>query len=176
LKDRRVIHKGDFLRCDIGVNYISLNSDVQQVAYVLKEGETDAPQGLKDALKKCNRLQDILIGEFKENRTGNEILASALQKAKREGLDPLIYSHPLGYHGHAAGPRIGLSHMQDGVPGIGDYPLYYDTCYAIEMSVRSVVPEWGNQEVRLALEEDAIFTGKGTFFLDGRQTRFHLIK
>jgi len=120
-------------------------------------------------MRLANRLQDILVGEFREGRTGNEVLAAALGKARAEGLRPSIYSHPLGYHGHAAGPRIGLAEM-------GDYPLYADTCYAIELNVTAVVPEWGDQEIQLALEQDAVFTSKGVRFLEGRQTEFHLIK
>ena len=176
LKDSQVIHFGDLLRCDVGVTYLGLNSDIQESAYVLRPNEEDVPQGLKEAFKKGNRLQDILTSEFIEKRTGNEVLAAAVQKAKAEGLKPLIYSHPLGYHGHAAGPRIGFSDMQGGVPGIGDYPLFYDTVYAIELNVRATIPEWGKQEVTIALEEDAVFTSHGIYYLDGRQTKFHLIK
>ena len=175
-KDGRVIHRGDLLHCDFGLTYIGLNTDTQQHAYVLKEGEDDAPQGLKAALAQGNRLQDILIGEFREKRTGNEILAAALKKAKDEGLKPSIYTHPLGFHGHAAGPTIGLWDMQSGVPGLGDYPLYFDTVHSIELNVRAAVPEWGNQEVQIALEQDAAFTRAGTFFIDGRQTKLHLIR
>jgi Metallopeptidase family M24 len=175
-KDGRVIHRGDLLHCDFGISYIGLNTDTQEHAYVLKEGEDDAPQGLRGALAEGNRLQNILIGEFREKRTGNEILAAALKKAVDEGLKPSIYTHPLGFHGHAAGPTIGLWDMQGGVPGPGDYPLYFDTVYSIELNVRAAVPEWGNQEVQIALEQDAAFTREGTFFIDGRQTKLHLIK
>ncbi len=172
----RTIQRGDLLRCDVGITYVGLNSDVQEVAYVLREGETDAPPGLKQALARGNRLQDILLGEFKEGRTGNQTLAAALRAARADGLVPRIYSHPIGYHGHAAGSRVGLPDMQDGVPGMGDYPLYPDTCWAIELSVRVPVPEWNNQQIDLALEEDAAFTAKGTYFLDGRQTAMRLIE
>jgi len=175
-KDGRVIHRGDLLHCDFGITYLGLNTDTQQHAYVLREGEEDAPPGLKAALGQGNRLQDILIGEFKEGRTGNEILAAALKKAKEEGLKPSIYTHPLGFHGHAAGPTIGLWDMQGGVPGLGDYQLYFDTVHSIELNVRATVAEWGNQEVQIALEQDAAFTRAGTYFIDGRQTRLHLIK
>jgi hypothetical protein len=175
-KESRTVQRGDLLRCDIGITYLSLNADIQEVAYVLKENETDAPQGLKDALAKGNRLQDILVGELKGGMTGNEILAAALKKARAEGLVPRIYSHPLGYHGHAAGTRIGLPDMQDGVPGMGEYPFYLDTCWAIELGVRAVVPEWDNMEIQMALEEDAAITSRGTYFLDGRQTRIRLVK
>ncbi len=172
----RTIQRGDLLRCDIGVTYVGLNSDIQEVAYVLRDGETDAPDGLKRGLAQGNRLQDILSGEFREGRSGNETLAAALAAAKAQGLVPRIYSHPIGYHGHAAGSRIGLPDMQDGVPGMGDYPLYRDTCWAIELSVRVPVPEWNNQQVDIALEQDAAFTATGVHFLDGRQTAIRLIR
>lgn len=171
-----IILRGDLLHCDIGITYLRLNTDTQEHAYVLREGESDAPHGLKEALKLGNRLQDILIGEFKEGRTGNEILAAALKKAREAGLKASIYSHPLGFHGHAAGPTIGLWDNQVNVPGKGDYRLYYDTCYAIELNIKTNLEEWGGQEVRIALEQDGAFTRKGVYFIDGRQTKLHIIK
>jgi hypothetical protein len=175
-KDSPVIHPGDLLHCDIGINYLRLNTDTQQHAYVLRPGETDAPPGLKAALAQGNRLQDILLGEMKEGLTGNQILAAALKRAKGEGLRPSIYTHPLGVHGHAAGPTIGLWDRQGGVPGAGDYPLYPDTVYAIELNVRAAVAEWNGQDVQIALEQDAAFTRSGAVFLDRRQTELHLIR
>jgi Xaa-Pro aminopeptidase len=175
-KDSPVIHRGDWLHCDFGITYLKLNTDTQQVAYVLKEGETDAPQGLKDALAQGNRLQDIEMAELKTGRTGNQILAAALKRATGEGLKPSIYTHPLGVHGHAAGPTIGMWDKQDGVPGQGDFPLFEDTVHSIELNVRATVPEWGNQEVRVELEQDAVYTKNGPRWLDVRQTSLTLIR
>ena len=175
-KDSPVIHPGDLLHCDIGINYLRLNTDTQQHAYVLMPGETDAPKGLKDALVKGNRLQDILLGEMKEGLTGTQILAAALKRAKEEGLRPSIYTHPLGVHGHAAGPTIGLWDKQGGVPGDGDYPLYPDTVFSIELNVVDAVAEWGGQDVQIALEQDAVFTRAGVRFLDRRQTELILVR
>jgi len=175
-KDSPVIHRGDLLHCDFGINYLKLNTDTQQHAYVLQAGETEAPRGLKDAMAQGNRLQDILLGEMKEGLTGNQILAAALKRAKDEGLRPSIYTHPLGFHGHAAGPTIGLWDRQGGVPGAGDYPLFYDTVYSIELNVKAAIAEWGGQDVQIALEQDAAFTRSGPFFLDRRQTELILIK
>jgi hypothetical protein len=171
-----VIRRGDLLHCDMGIDYLGLKTDQQEHAYVLRPGEEDAPQGLKTALAAGNRLQDILLAEFGEGRTGNEVLASALKKAKEAGLKPSIYTHPLGVHGHAAGPTIGLWDKQGGVPGQGDYPLAFDTCYSIELNTKVSVPDWGGQEVTIGLEEDAAFTRGGPWFLDGRQTVLFLIK
>lgn len=175
-KDSPIIHPGDLLHCDFGIDYLKLETDTQELAYVLKPGETDAPSGLKAALAQGNRLQDILLGEMKEGLTGNQVLAAALKRAKDEGLKPSIYTHPLGYHGHAAGPTIGLWDKQDGVPGPGDYQLFADTVYSIELNVLAAVPEWGGRDVQIALEHDAAFTKSGTFFLDKRQTELILIK
>jgi Xaa-Pro aminopeptidase len=175
-KDSPVIHRGDLLHCDFGINYLKLNTDTQQHAYVLQAGETEAPRGLKDAMAQGNRLQDILLGEMKEGLTGNQVLAAALKRAKDEGLRPSIYTHPLGVHGHAAGPTIGLWDKQGGVPGAGDYPLFTDTVYSIELNIKAAVAEWGGQDVQIALEQDAAFTRSGPFFLDRRQTELFLIK
>ncbi len=172
----RVIRRGDLLRCDVGVTYVGLNSDIQEVAYVLRDGETGAPAGLRDALAKGNRLQDILLAEMKAGAAGNAVLASALAKARAEGLAPRIYSHPIGYHGHAAGARIGLPDMQGGVPGMGDYPVFPDTCWAIELSIEAPIPEWQGQTIQMALEQDAVVTTSGTSFLDGRQTSIRLVR
>lgn len=167
---------GDLLHCDMGFRYLGLCTDCQQLAYILRPGEMDAPEGLKRVLGHGNRLQDLLAGEYVAGRTGNQILAATLVRMRGEGIDGSVYTHPLGYHGHAAGPTIGLFDHQEGVPGRGDYELFDDTCYAMELNAKAPVPEWGGQEVKAALEEDIAFTGGNVLFLDGRQTCFHLIR
>jgi len=172
--DDDVIMPGDLLHVDFGISYLRLNTDTQQHAYVLKPGETDAPAGLKAALANGNRLQDILTGQFRSGRTGNDMLARALAQAKKEGIEASIYTHPIGYHGHAAGPTIGLWDQQDGVPGAGDYPLYPNTAHSIELYAETEVESWG-KKVRIKLEEDAFFDGVKTHYIDGRQKAFLLI-
>ncbi len=172
-----IIRRGDLLHCDIGIVYLGLCTDTQQNAYVCKIGEEDAPKGLKEAVRLGNRLQDIVMAEHQAGRTGNEVLKSSLEKAKAEGLNPSVYCHPLGIHGHAAGFVVGLWNQQDGVPVRGDYPLYYNTCYAIEMNNIYEVPEWDGQSVRMGLEEGGVYTKKdGCKFIDGRQTKLYIIK
>jgi Xaa-Pro aminopeptidase len=173
--ERKLILPGDMLHCDFGLVYLGLCTDTQQNAYVLRLGETDAPAGLHAAMAAGNRLQDIHLEMMMAGRTGNDILLLALEKAKGEGIRPSIYTHALGYHGHAAGPTIGLWDQQGGVPGRGDYELFDDTVHSIELNVTHAVPEWGGEDVRMALEEDAVFTGGKCHWLDGRQTKLHLI-
>ena len=173
--DESVIRPGDLLHVDFGITYLRLNTDTQQHAYVLRTGETDAPPGLRSALAAGNRLQDILTDHFVTGRSGNDVLAGALAVARREGIDATIYTHPIGFHGHAAGPTIGLWDRQGGVPGRGDYPLFANTAYSIELNAAVAIPEWGGQTVRVMLEEDAFFDGESTWYIDGRQTALWLI-
>ena len=173
--DPSVIRPGDLLHVDFGITYLRLNTDTQQHAYVLRPGESAAPAGLTSALAVGNRLQDLLTNQFVAGATGNEILAGALNDARSERIDATIYTHPIGFHGHAAGPTIGLWDQQDGVPGRGDYPLFPATAHSIELNARVPVPEWGNKPVRIMLEEDAFFDGERTWYIDGRQTELLLI-
>ncbi|MEM6784176.1 MAG: M24 family metallopeptidase [Bacteroidota bacterium] len=169
------IQPGDLLHVDLGITYLGLNTDTQEHAYVLRPGEADAPGDLKAALAVGNRLQDILTDEFAAGRTGNEILAAALAQADREGIDATIYTHPLGYHGHGAGPSIGMWDKQGGVPGKGDYPLYANTAHSIELNAAVPIPAWDDQPVRIMLEQDAFFDGEAVWYIDGRQTELHLV-
>ena len=173
-EDSNVILPGDLVHVDFGIEYLGLATDTQRNAYILKHGETKAPDGLRNALKKANDLQDILTNEFESGRNGNEILASALEKADREGIRATIYTHPIGYHGHAAGPTIGLWDQQGGVPGKGNYPLYSNTAHSIELNAEVFVPEW-NMDILMRLEEDAVFDGETVRYTDGRMKELYLI-
>ena len=171
-----VIQPGDMLHTDFGIVYLGFSTDTQHNAYVLRPGETDAPAGLKEGLKRGNRLQDLTMQFARLERTGNQALADALGQARKEGLVPSIYCHAIGYHGHAAGPPIGMTDYQTGVPVRGDYSFRPDTWHSIELNVTHDVPEWNNQAVRFALEEDAALLASGWDWIDGRQTKFYLIR
>jgi Xaa-Pro aminopeptidase len=174
-ESRVLIQPGDLLWCDVGFRYLGLCTDHQRHAYVLREGEAAPPAGLCAALAAGNRLQDILLEEMRLGRSGNTVLLAARERALAAGLKPSIYTHPIGYHGHAAGPTIGLWDRQGGVPGAGDYPLFDRTAYSIELNVCYPVPEWDGQEVRIALEEDAALVDGAMGWLDGRQEELIVI-
>ena len=152
-----------------------LNTDCQQHAYVLKDNETQAPSYLMQAFKDGNRIQDVLTTNFKTGATGNEILLNALQQGKKEGYRPAIYTHPLGLYGHAAGPTIGMWDSQGGVPGTGDYPLYPNTVYAIELNTTVTIQEW-KKDIRIMLEEAGFWGENGFKYVSGRQEKMIVIK
>jgi Xaa-Pro aminopeptidase len=176
LGDNPVIRRGDVLHCDFGITALRLNTDTQHMAYVLKAGETEPPAGLKKVLSTSNRLQDIVLSEIRPGRSGNEILAASLQKMRTAQIDGTVYSHPIGLHGHGAGPLIGLWDYQEGVPGRGDHQVIPNQWFSVELQATSPVAEWGGQKVRSAQEEDIMIDSLGqAAWAYQRQTAFHLI-
>jgi Xaa-Pro aminopeptidase len=172
-----VIERGDVLHVDFGITAMRLNTDTQHMGYVLREGERDAPAGLKRALANANRLQDLLLERMKPGRTGNEILADTLAAMRAERINGTVYTHPVGDHGHGAGPLVGLWDRQQGVPGRGDVPVLPDTWFSIELAATTPVPEWNNQGLWVGLEEDASIDSQGRInWVLRRQTDFHLVR
>ena len=172
-----IIERGDVLHCDVGITVARLNTDTQHLAYVLRQGETDAPEGLRRALANTNALQDIVMEEIRPRRSGNEILTTSRERMKSKNIDGTVYSHPIGLHGHGAGPLIGLWDYQDGVPGRGDAKVIPSMWWSIELQTTTPVPEWGGQPVRMAQEEDAVIGADGKIrWALRRQDKLFLIR
>jgi Xaa-Pro aminopeptidase len=166
--EKQVIMVGDLLHCDFGITYLRLNTDQQEHAYVLRPGETEIPVYLKEAFKQGNAVQDALTNSFKVGLSGNQILANALAQTKQEGIDGVIYTHPIGFHGHAAGPTIGMWDNQGKTIGAGDYLMRPNTAYSIELNASVRLAEW-KKTIRIMLEEDGYFDGENFRYIDGRQ-------
>ena len=169
-----IILPGDLIHCDFGITYLTLNTDCQELAYVLKPNETKAPVYLVKALDEGNRVQDIFTNLFEYKKTGNQILKEALEQGKKEGLRPQIYTHPLGTFGHSAGTTLGMWDSQGGVPFTGDFPMNYNTVYAIELNTKVFIKEW-NKDIRIMLEEAGVFEKSGFRYVNGRQTELILV-
>lgn len=171
-----IIQPGDVLHTDVGICYLKLCTDTQEMAYVPRRGETGVPAGLRDALAVGNQWQDDLTDAFKTGRTGNEILAKSLEASERRDVIASTYTHPIGFFGHAPGPTIGMWDNQGDTPVRGDWPLYPMTAYAIEGNVKAPVAEWDEQYVQIKLEQSALFDGERVIYLAGRQTEWHIVR
>ena len=171
-----VIRRGDVLHCDVGIDYLRMSTDTQEMGYVLRSGEEDVPPGLKRALAVGNRWQDLLTGSFRTGLTGNQILEATIQACEEEGIVSTTYTHPIGYHGHGAGPTIGMWDNQGPTPLRGDWPLHPNTAYSIEGKAEVPVPEWDGQTVDIKLEQDAVYDGNAVTYVAGRQTRWHVVR
>ncbi len=171
-----VIERGDLLWTDFGVVALNLHTDTQHLGYVLKEGETGAPAGLWQCLANSNQLQDILMEHMEPGLSGNTILANTLAQMRVEGINGTVYTHPIGDHGHGAGPLIGRWDGQEGVPVRGDAILLPSTWHSIELQATTPIPEWGDKPASCRQEEEAYLDTEGErHWVFRRQDRFHLV-
>ena len=176
-REGMVIERGDVLHTDFGITAMRLNTDTQHMGYVLRAGETTVPAGIVDAMRNTDRLQDLLMERMRPGRTGNEVLGDVLHAMREAKIDGSVYTHPIGDHGHAAGPLIGLWDLQQGVPGRGDAALFAGSWFSIELQATTPVPEWDGQKLNVALEEDAVLDEQGKMsWVLRRQTEFHLVR
>lgn len=172
----KTIKRGDVIHTDVGICYLKLCTDTQELGYVLHFGESEVPEELKAALAVGNKWQDHLTDAFEVGRTGNEVLAATIAKSTTENMITSTYTHPLGFYGHAPGPTIGMWDNQGPTPIRGDWPLYANTAYAIEGNAKVPLQIWDGQNVQIMLEQSALFDGEKVTYLAGRQTQWHVIK
>jgi Xaa-Pro aminopeptidase len=171
-KESDVIQPGDLLHVDFGLDYMGPSTDWQKHAYVLKPGEKDAPEGLKAALKNTNRLQDAMFAVARPGMTGAAVYEKTMAEMKRQNIEAMIYSHPIGTRGHGLGPSIDFR----GTIGGGGNKIILGSYMSIELNTSTVVPEWGGQKVTIMAEDDAFMTDLGYQFIRPRQTEFYLIR
>ena len=170
------IRPGDVLHVDFGVKLMGLVTDQQKMAYVLKPGEEEPPEGLKEAFANSVRGGEFLVEELKPGVKGYQVMERAERRARAQGLDADIYPHVQGNWVHGVGAwgsprwpeRYGI-HPKE--------PVRPTEFWSIEYSVTTAVPEWGGQEVSMAREEDARVTEDGDVeYLTGPQEELWLIR
>lgn len=174
-KEELVIERGDLIHVDFGISYLGLHTDWQKMAYVLREGETDAPEGLKNALSNTNALQDVLMVQAsRPGRSSGDVYDEVMAEMTARGIEAQVYSHPLGNHGHALGASIDFrsSTRKDDAPK----SLREGSYIAIELNTSTPVPEWDGQKVAVMEEDPAYLTQEGWKFFVPRQEAFYLIK
>ncbi len=171
-----IIRRGDVLHTDVGICYLKLCTDTQEMGYVMPVGEHELPQPLKDALAEGNRWQDGLTAEFQTGLTGNEVLAAAQAAMEDEPWQHNIYTHPIGFVGHGPGATIGMWDLPGAVPNTGDWPLYPSTAFSIEGNIRLPYGPWDGQPLQIKLEQTSYFDGDRVIYLAGRQTQWHVVR
>ena len=171
-----VIQPGDLVHIDFGISYMGFDTDWQKMAYVLKPGETDAPAGLKQALRNTNTLQDALMQRHaRPGRTGGEVFNATMAEMRERGIEAMIYSHPLGAQGHALGASIDFRSSLRTDRNDAALQLRDGSYISIELNTATAVPEWGGKKVFVMMEDCAYLTPEGYRFFRPRQEAFYLI-
>lgn len=171
-----VIQPGDLVHIDFGITYMGFDTDWQKMAYVLKPGETQAPAGLRAALRNTNTLQDaLMLRHARPGLTGGAVFTATMAEMKERGIEAMIYSHPLGAQGHALGASIDFRSAQRANPSAQTLTLRPGSYMSIELNTATPVPEWGGKKVLVMMEDCAYLTEEGYRFFRPRQETFYLI-
>ena len=174
--DDLVFQRGDIIHLDCGFDYLGFASDWQKVAYILRDGEDDLPGGLRTALRNANQVHEAFASAPRPGMTGwGATLAIA---AELDGVDflPSLYSHPIGYHGHALGPAINARNMDLSSPPVWDSHLRDGAYRSIEFSATTAIPEFGGGTVTIPMEDDGYLTPDGYEYFRPYQTEWYLIR
>ena len=171
-----VIERGDVLHLDFGVSGMGFDTDWQKKAYVLREGESGAPAGLRAAMANTNALQDTLTGVARPGLAAGEVYEAAMAKMEERGIKAQIYSHPLGNHGHGVGASIDFRSASRGDEGRLAKLLRPSSYMSIELNTLTPVAEWDGQEVYIMMEDPAYLTDNGYVFFRPRQESFYLVE
>jgi Xaa-Pro aminopeptidase len=174
-KEAEVIERGDLVHLDFGITYMGMDSDWQKMAYVLRDGETDAPAGLKRALANTNALQDALLRAGRPGRPAGEVYQAVMDEMKAKDIEAMVYAHPLGNHGHGMGPSIDFRAAKR-ERGNEARPLREGSWLAVELNTATAVPEWDGQKVYVMQEDPARLTAEGYRFFRPRQESFYLVR
>ena len=169
-----VIEPGDLVHIDFGISYMGLDSDWQKMAYVLLPGESEAPRGLRDAVRNTNELQDaLMLRAARPGRTVGEVYDQVMTEMEERGITAQIYSHPLGNHGHGVGPSIDF--RSSGSGAAAEQVLVEGSYISIELNTSTPISEWDDQDVFIMQEDPAHLTDEGYRFFRPRQEALYLI-
>lgn len=171
-----VLLPGDLVHIDFGISYMGFDTDWQKMAYILKPGETDAPAGLKQALRNTNTLQDaLMLRHARPGRTGGEVFSATMAEMRERGIEAMVYSHPLGPQGHGLGASIDFRSSLRTDRNDAALQLRDGSYISIELNTGTPVPEWGGKKVFVMMEDCAYLTPEGYRFFRPRQEAFYLI-
>jgi Xaa-Pro dipeptidase len=174
--DDLVFQRGDIIHLDCGFDYLGFASDWQKVAYVLREGETEVPEGLVGALTNANLVHEAFATAPRPGMTGWEATLAIARQLEGADFIPSLYSHPIGYHGHALGPSINARDMDLSTPPERDSVLRDGSYRSIEFSATTAIPEYEGGEVRIPMEDDAYLTEGGYVYFRPYQTEWYVIR
>lgn len=182
----RVIQRGDLLMLDWGVGFLDFYTDMKRVAYVLREGETEAPPGIQNAFDRAIEVRDVMKASIKPAATAQAALDATWAAIEGAGFkrvefnqpsadpavtDVVIGPHSVGNWGHGLGPSLAYFN-----PTRLTYELRPGTLISVELFAFTANPEWGNAKIRIPLEDDAVVTERGVEWLYPVNNRLLIIK
>ena len=182
----RVIQRGDILQIDWGLNRNNFATDIKRFAYVLKEGETEAPPGVLNAFEEAKKVREIIRKNVKSGRTGRvqidelkQIIRDAgyvyteRERANRDipGIEVNVGMHAAGNVSHDM--AAGLFEIY---PGRTEYEVRPNSIISMEYIVFTPADEWGGAKIPVNIEENVLITEHGIEWLYPPQDRVLIIR
>ena len=182
----RIIQRGDLLTLDWGVGFLDFYTDMKRIAYVLREGETQAPASLQYAFDQGLRVRQIMKTSIRPAATAQAALDDTWAAIEAAGFnrigfnqptddpsvtDVVIGPHSVGNWGHGLGPSLAFFN-----PTRLTYELPPNTLISVELFAYTALPEWDGAKVRIALEDDGVVTHGGVQWLYPANGRILLIR
>ena len=108
----KIIMPGDVIQIDFGIKvYNRWVSDIQRFAYVLKEGENEAPESIQYYWESGKAGNRAAFNAMKPDVKGIDIDRAQREVMKKANSEYVMWStgHPVGYVAHDVGPNLGGS-------------------------------------------------------------------
>jgi Xaa-Pro aminopeptidase len=163
------IERGHVIHFDFGVKYEGYCSDIQRVAYVLRDGETEAPPEVQRGFMTIRTSIEQSRSAMQAGVSGNSVDVISREVLVDSGYPeyPYALGHQLGRVAHDGGALLGPLWEK-----YGDSPnqiLEVGQVYTIE-------PGLAISQGYIGLEENVVLNKEGAVYLGPPQTEIVLIK
>jgi Xaa-Pro aminopeptidase len=182
---------GDIISIDGGLEYLGYATDIKRAAYLLKPGETEPPESIRDAWRDTLEIGALYASKMIPGSVGHEICTDLNAEVEKRGYSAAgpdaggraatstkpevgIYGHSVGNVAHGIGARI----AQDIPFAYGDrvrFPLVNGEWVSIEFHVSTPIPEWDGKTWYARHEETARVGPGGAEWMIPRQEQLLLI-
>ncbi len=172
----KVIMPGDVIQTDFGIKlYDRWVSDIQRFAYVLKDGEREAPEDIQFYWESAKAGNRAAYYAMIPGAKGVEVDAAQRELMKENNSDYVMWStgHPVGYVAHDTGPNLGGSQAPSTRPA-AQKELKQGMVFAFDGFHAWKLADGGTKTI--SVEEMAVITESGAEYLIAPQEELILIR